>query len=422
MRRKPFLRLAFVAALAFSSAEGFGGTSFKGYFKSFLLGFRLPAAYTESGAFPDRDLLALNNRLRLELLAKPDRRVDFSIAADFSLRFQNSVLSRQKLFFSGISPETYRLVDFSNRLYPGPESAVRNFAVFLNLDRLAVAFHPRWADIFVGRQAIAWGSARIINPTDVIAPFTFNELDKEERFGVDAVRVRAPLGAMDELDLGFVAGKDLERSKNAAFVRGKTYLWTTDLSLLFLGFREHGLFGIDLARSIGGAGFWLESAYVVPYLFNASRRGEADPYFRISTGLDYNFSPRLYGYGEYHFDSAGKAQPRDYASLFNSVAFRDGTVYLLGRHYLGGALVYQFTPLLPGTFFFLFNLGDGSFIFAPQLDYNAAENIYLSAGSYLGFGKSPSAIPGRPGEPGVSLRSEFGSYPDMLFVSFRVYF
>jgi hypothetical protein len=52
------------------------------------------------------------------------------------------------------------------------------------------------ADIFIDRQAVAWGSGRLFNPTDVVTPYAFNELDKEERLGVDAVRVRVTLCRM----------------------------------------------------------------------------------------------------------------------------------------------------------------------------------------------------------------------------------
>jgi len=123
----------------------------------------------------------------------------------------------------------------------------------------------------VGRQAIAWGNARIINPTDIIAPFSFNELDTEERRGVDAVRVRIPLGMMDELDLGVVAGRDFNRDRSAFFIRGKTYLLKTDLSLLMTGFRKHLMIGFDLSRSVGGAGIWLEAAHVSPFFSNGTR-------------------------------------------------------------------------------------------------------------------------------------------------------
>ncbi len=326
------------------------------------------------------------------------------------------------MFFSHIVPESYRIGDLSSRLYPASGNPVGSFGVFQNLDRFALTFKLKSADVIIGRQAIAWGSARIINPTDVIAPFTFNELDKEERFGVDAVRLRVPLGELDELDIGYIAGKDLEWSKSAFFLRGKGHILKTDLSMILMAFREHGLFGIDLARSIGGAGFWTEAAYVVPYLFKPSLREENRSYFRASVGSDYNFSQKLYGYCEYYFNSGGNGQPRDYTQFLTSAAFRDGAVYLLGRHYFGVGLVYEISPLIPATAFFFYNLTDGSFTLAPQVEYNIDENIYVSAGAYISVGKAPTLSPRNGSGPGLRFGSEFGSYPDVVYVAFRIYF
>ncbi|MGB2768516.1 MAG: hypothetical protein WBC88_02185 [Candidatus Zixiibacteriota bacterium] len=51
-----------------------------------------------------------------------------------------------------------------------------------------------------------------------------------------------------------------------------------------------------------------------------------------------------------------------------------------------------------------------------------AEDVYLSAGAYLGLGESPHLVVSRCCVPAVLLRSEFGGYPHFYFASFRVYF
>jgi hypothetical protein len=316
--------------------------------------------------------------------------------------------------------------DFASRIYPGKGKPVGSFGVFHNLDRCFVTIKTKAVDIFIGRQAIAWGSARVINPTDIIAPFTFNELDTEERRGVDAVRVRIPLGMMDELDMGYMPGEDFKFRNSAFYLRGKTYLLKTDLSLLLLGFRENLLVGLDVTRAIGGAGFWCEAAYVIPHFFNKNDEplpGEDEKnYFRASTGMDYNFSGKLYGFFEYHYNSAGEGEPGNYLYFFNKTAFTKGSTYLMGRHYLNLGVTYQVTPLIPFTGLLIFNANDASLTFAPTLEYNIKEDIYISAGAYLGIGKRPETIDA--GNPTFStrFRSEFGAYPDMFFTSFRIYF
>ena len=132
---------------------------------------------------------AVNNRLRLKLGFAPADWLAFDCEYDVSPRIQDARLFGPGLFAPGAALSGYRLTDLRARLYPGPGEAPESFAVFHNLDRLMVTIKTGPADIVVGRQPIAWGSARIVNPTDLLAPFAFNELDKEERTGVDALRV-----------------------------------------------------------------------------------------------------------------------------------------------------------------------------------------------------------------------------------------
>jgi hypothetical protein len=395
-----------------------------GYAKVFSIAL-LPPAYRLDGRLVGQpDLGAVVDRLRLKFSFLPASAVSFNIAYEVAPEIQDRRLWAGNLFFPGIEPLEYRFADFRSRLFPGPGQVPESFGVMQNLDRCVVAFKPPAADILLGRQAIAWGSGRVVNPTDVLAPFAFNELDKEERRGVDALRVRVPLGALEEIDVGAVAGDRFSPGKDAFFVRGKIHEFKTDITGLAMAFRGHLLVGLDLARSIGGAGSWLEAAYVVPDAFRKSRTPGERNYFRASAGLDYNFSSKTYGFVEYHFNSAGAADPEAYLSLFTTTAYRDGAVYLLGRHYVNAGATYQISPLLPFTGLVIVNLTDGSFVLAPSVDYNIAQNIYLAGGAYWGVGQRPEISPGdeSPAPVPSALQSEFGSYPAMVYASFRIYF
>lgn len=386
--------------------------SLSGYFKSFFMAFKMPPVVIAGETINQPAIGAVNNRLRLKLVWKPSQTINFKISYDFSPRVQDRTLFLGDIFYQAVEPGSYRAWDFKERIYPGDNKSIGSFGLFHNLDRCVLTVKTPLADIFIGRQAIAWGSARFVNPTDVIAPFTFNALDTEESRGVDAVRVRVPLGMMAELDAGYVAGNDFEFKRSAFFLRGKMYVLKTDVSIILLGFKENLLLGFDIARSIGGAGFWLEAAYVIPGFFEKDTPADEKDYFRASTGMDYNFNAKLYGFFEYHFNSAGKTDPAHYSEFYTSTAYREGSTYLAARHYLNLGLTYQVTPLIPFTGMLFYNITDGSFNLAPSLEYNIAENIYLSLGAYLGIGKTMKTTPG----------TEFGSYPDMIYTSFRVYF
>ena len=71
----------------------------------------------------------------------------------------------------------------------------------------------------------------------------------------------------------------------------------------------------------------------------------------------------------------------------------------------------------------LVNIGDTSALADPTIEYNIDEDIYLAAGAYVGFGKNPIVTDTSDVSlSAVDLASEFGTYPDTYFKSFRVYF
>ena len=88
----------------------------------------------------------------------------------------------------------------------------------------------------------------------------------------------------------------------------------------------------------------------------------------------------------------------------------------MGVHYLAPGFSYQLTPLVSSSSQVLFNLSDLSIWVGPQVEYNIAEDIYLSAGGFLSIGE-----PLENGET-PEFHSEFGSYPNVIFTSFRAYF
>ena len=182
------------------------------------------------------------------------------------------------------------------------------------------------------------------------------------------------------------------------------------------------MLGIDITRALGEAGFWLESGYVIIDALADDGNGRGDDYLRLSTGLDYSLGSGTYGFIEYHFNQPGSIDANDYLYLPANTAYFEGSTYLLGKHYLMPGISHQFTPLVTGNMNMLINLGDPSASFTPNIEYNIAPDIYLSAGAYIGLGKRPGDLNEIIFHPERIFRSEFGSYPNIYFASFRVYF
>jgi hypothetical protein len=398
-----------------------GQYAFRGYYKSYSTAIA-PASIQKLPGYESPTVIgAVNNRLRGHLLGSPTDWLSFEAAYDFSPRIQDKSLYAAPLLGIGLNTPSYRATDLRSLVYPSQQSDASSFAIYQNLDRLNATFSAKWFDVCIGRQAIAWGSARVINPTDILAPFAFNELDVEDRRGVDAVRLRIPLGVLSEIDAGYVAGEHLKYKRSALFLRGRSNLFRTDVSVTAIDFQDNLLLGLDLTRSLAGAGVWFEGAYVFADALAASSGPGSRNYFRSSIGCDYSLRDGTYLFIEYHFNQAGASHPADYFSSLNTTAYRNGSVYLLGRHYLAPGVKYQATPLITITSEALFNLGDPSVFLLPQVEYDVAENISVSAGAYAGLGRRAKNVSTEPLLPVIEAQSEFGAYPSYYFVFFRIY-
>jgi hypothetical protein len=380
-----------------------------GYYKNFSTGLYSP--------LPDEPIIgAVNNRLRLNLAYAPIDTLSFDLAYDFAPRIQDPSLFSESPIVGAPDSFRYRVADFDSTIYPGKNDPAGSFGLFQNLDRASIAYGANFGDITIGRQAIAWGSARVVNPTDVVTPYAYNQLDTEDRIGVDAIRVQIPIGVLGEFDTGYVFGENLAFEKSAFFLRSQLNAVETDFSIILLGFREHLMTGFDIARGIGGAGFWLEAGYVYANAFD-SENAEAENYLRASIGLDYSFGGVAYGFIEYHFSGAGARAPEDYLANLTQPAYTDGGVYLMGKHYFVPGLTCQITPLISLSTVILSNTSDSSVFPSVQIEYNFAQDIYLSAGGFIGIGKRPETE-----DEETQFRSEFGGYPTLFFSSFRIYF
>ncbi|MGD8922103.1 MAG: hypothetical protein PVH24_02560, partial [Candidatus Zixiibacteriota bacterium] len=198
---------------------------FSGYFKNFSVVYDMPNASVFGFGDTSFTLGSSSNRLRLNAVYHFDDQLTFEGAYNLVPRIQDHRLFLEDPFAFGINPRGYRFDDLDRLLYPDDISSVSSFGIYQNLDRAFFTLSASQFDLYVGRQAIAWGTARVVNPTDVLAPYAFTELDSEYRVGIDAVRLRWPLGFMGEIDVGYVAGRDFAFGNSAVFGRGRFYAY-----------------------------------------------------------------------------------------------------------------------------------------------------------------------------------------------------
>jgi len=361
--------------------------------------------------------------LRASLFWKPDASFSSEIAYELTPVFRKSGIEQSVFAVRAADPLSYRAADLGERVYSGSDGT--DFQLFQNLDRAFISYSPDYVDAYIGRQPIAFGSARVVNPTDVLTSFTSVELNKEERFGVDAIRMRLPVGTLSEIDMGAVSGDNFSAEESAAFLRGRFSVSETDISPLVIVFKQNLLTGFDAAGSIRNAGYWFEGAYVFANMLDDHKTGQ--DYLRVSTGIDYSISEDLYAYIEYHFNGAGTGNPDKYSDIIfgveNDIAYSEGTVYLYGKHYIAPGFSYAITPLLSSTGLAIFNIRDNSILLSPGLQYSLSDNTSLDAGAFIGIGKGNDlARNSDTNTMTVSTSSEFSLYADTFFVSLRTYF
>lgn len=330
----------------------------------------------------------------------------YVLSVDWQKKSQ-STLNRPK------TKQRYRVVDLEEELYSS-DTNQKSSQVLLNqnLDRFYVSYSKNSFNLNVGRAPVAFGSSKIINPIDVLTPVSYQTLDKEERVGIDIVRVNYSLGPLSLLDIGYVLGHKMDFSKSAVFTRLKTNIWATDVSFMLMNFQENLMAGLDFSRSIGNSTAWLESSYVVPEYFNKDEKNGSHNYLRATVGFDYKLSESIYSYIEYHYNGAGATNPEDYRFLGDDTAYKEGGVYLQGRHYIAPGMTYELSSLWKLTGQFLLNLNDHSIFNNLTLEYNISQDVFVDVGAYISAGKKYNYV----------SKSEFGSYPNSFYTSFRLYF
>ncbi len=305
----------------------------------------------------------------------------------------------------GVSAIPERFVDLETDLVRSP--SVR---AWHDVDRLSLTVYSGVADVTVGRQAITWGVSSIFPVADLWARFSPFELDTEEKPGIDAIRalfypapglemdaVIADRGSVDDLSIG-LRGTYTTPSADVWVGAGK--LW-----------RE--------AMLMGGVSFMLDQTrlrgeLVLPWELD----GDAlqDP--RATLGVDW-----LHGTfavtGEYHFNGIGAPDPDAYPAVLGDPRFARGETYHLGRHYLGGVASWSPDEENRASLALsaLANLQDGSLALTPVLGYDLGQATRLSLGGLVSVGNTPDFSGIQP-----RVRSEFGTYGDLLFTRISVYF
>lgn len=262
----------------------------------------------------------------------------------------------------------------------------------LVVDRALLKLFFKRADLYIGRQVIAWGTGYAFNPTDVWN--AKNPLDPgAPKVGVRALRLEIPYDAVSGITLVASPGIDLDHTSWG--FRLKQNINGFDVSMCgmrimnadreLMALRPLAMAGLDLAGQLGEVGIWLESAFINPHYTGNEYTAIDSLYVQLDAGLDYTFKNGLYVMGEYYYNGLGQKQWKDYngQDLLNLMA---GDMSGLGQHYIMTGLRKNLADKYDLTAFLLTNLTDLSAMILPGVEYGFTEDISLNLNVQIGAG------------------------------------
>ncbi len=274
---------------------------------------------------------------------------------------------------------------------------------YLSVERLTLDAYTPHVDLRLGRQAIFWGSAFMVNPTDPFPEVLLLEPWKP-RTGVNALRSTIPMGKRHQFQA--VLGSDDTFQKLRVAGRATIGFGLADLSLVGAWRQEaqSAIAGVDLRGTLG-VGYWFEGALHLDT--SASTQDHQAPYEELAVGLDYSL-PLMDGLvitAQYYRNGAGAVEydPQSLVSNLGGVVEMPdcGDVDLLsidqesdtdpfapffsGRDYAMLSLMLAINPDLSFTGLWVQNLGDGSAMAVPVLTTYPSSWLQLSAAAQLPF-------------------------------------
>jgi hypothetical protein len=328
--------------------------------------------------------------------------IHYEIASLFGQSLSNRAFRRAALR----DPDT-----FANLSWGIGDSS--DYLVTHTLDRAYLTIKARSLTLMVGRQRIAWGSARFVSPLDLFNPFDPVAIDREEKTGTDALVAGISLGQFTGMSLVFAPTLPMDEASYAA--RFYTNFIDYDFSLVVGRFSNREVYGMDFSGQVGDVAIWGEAALYMDDAraiyavadpsspFGFSLRESRREYVRAVVGAQYVFPNTLSLVVEYYYNGKGERQKENY----NLEAALTGAEPALAQNYLFSTVGYEFTPLCTGTFLAAYNIDDRSVLLAPSVDYSITEDLYLTVGAQIGVGEEMTEYEGRPGFYYLQIRYYF---------------
>ena len=273
------------------------------------------------------------------------------------------------------------------------------------LDNIYLRTSLQLFDFTIGKQPISLGTGYAWNPLDI-----FNQKDlidpAYEQAGINALRMEIPIMNWGTLDI--IIEPDSTWDMSSKLIQLKSSLSSFDFSLN--GGNQYHLipsgessYAYDDVFFGGGSfvgefwefGLWGETLWSL----------DADNNFgEVVFGMDHTFNNGFYLMAEYFHNSLGAEKNK---VTFDHYLYNfSGESHSLMQNYFFAMGMYNLTDYISGSLFIYGNLDDQSFILAPQLNWDAFEDVTLGALVSQSFGENDSEF----GIQDLALRFRLRTY------------
>jgi hypothetical protein len=358
----------------------------------------------------------------------------------------------------------------------GTAPSGRRFTWRHELDRLMVSYRVGKVDIILGRQPISFGVGFVWKPADLVGTFSPTEVDGEYKPGVDALRVNIALGDFTELALvaafggptctsnvlpngdrceGYDPQFSVEHS--VALARFRTNVKAVDFGVLAGWVRGDVVAGLFVTGSVKNFRIRSEVVYTWDvqedgpdpdrtdwtswnpytgrfYAGMGNPQKKDDHFVRAIFGMDYKFDTKksLTVLAEIYYNGFGRRHAKDYMALLMKPRVAEfGEVFNTGILYAALGVNWEPHHKLPLAMVIMSNLLDPSMFINATMTYKVGDESILVAGAMIPIGRAPSrgVLPFPLDDPGdnnptndLIIKSEYGLYPLVFYVQWKMYF
>ena len=335
------------------------------------------------------------NKLRLDLESRPGENV--KIGANINFRLFNGKTEFNIFDFLPMDSGEINGETISSLSEPLLDE--------MYLDNIYLRTSLQLFDFTIGKQPISLGTGYAWNPLDI-----FNQKDlidpTYEQAGINALRMEIPIMNWGTLDI--IIEPDSTWDMSSKLIQLKSSLSSFDFSLN--GGNQYHLipsgessYAYDEVFFGGGSfvgefwefGLWGETLWSL----------DADNNFgEVVFGMDHTFNNGFYLMAEYFHNSLGAEKNK---VTFDHYLYNfSGETHSLMQNYFFAMGMYNLTDYISGSLFIYGNLDDQSFILAPQLNWDAFEDVTLGALVSQSFGENDSEF----GIQDLALRFRLRTY------------